>query len=376
MNIILLVKENNIVIRTEQIMPKTEFKAPQKSYFAAANGYSGFRSYFDEIFDPKKFSHVFILKGGPGTGKSTFMKNFITYFQNRGFECEAIFCSSDPHSLDGAIIHNQGKSVAIVDGTAPHLTDGKIPGAIDEIINLGAYWNEASLYERRKEIIKYNEEKTHHYKRAYEYLSFAGYTNDRIAKIILSAYNKKDHALVKNLIPKFQAINRGRNKSIMLFASFGKYGYNRFSLQRHNETKGISICGNKLCASLFLSNLHNELSRHDIPHTKIPSPFSDEIIEEIIIGDNDYIFSSYEDFDEKIDSNDFFDPRILSDEEEALLRYEKVNSEFIEYAQNEFALASKAHFILEDIYIKSMTFSKTEELIDDVILKSEKILSK
>ena len=35
-----------------------------KAYFAAANGYSGFRSLFGEIFDPERFGRTFIIKGG------------------------------------------------------------------------------------------------------------------------------------------------------------------------------------------------------------------------------------------------------------------------------------------------------------------------
>jgi Mrp family chromosome partitioning ATPase len=46
-----------------------------KKFFAAANTEMGFRSLFDEIFAPEKFRRIYILKGGPGTGKSTLMRN-------------------------------------------------------------------------------------------------------------------------------------------------------------------------------------------------------------------------------------------------------------------------------------------------------------
>ena len=39
-------------------------------YFAAANTYKGFISYFDTVFDPEKVSRLYVLKGGPGTGKT------------------------------------------------------------------------------------------------------------------------------------------------------------------------------------------------------------------------------------------------------------------------------------------------------------------
>ena len=84
---------------------KTEFK-----YFAAANGYKGFKSYFPTIFNPREYDKIFILKGGPGTGKSTIMKSIANELYDNGAKVESIHCSSDPQSLDGVIIdYNQKK---------------------------------------------------------------------------------------------------------------------------------------------------------------------------------------------------------------------------------------------------------------------------
>ena len=107
-----------------------------KEYFAAANGFNGFRSYFGEIFNRCDFSRVYILKGGPGTGKSTLMKRIRGEFSSK-LRCESILCSSDPKSLDGIIIEKGSNRVAILDGTSPHEEDARFPGAVDEIINLG-----------------------------------------------------------------------------------------------------------------------------------------------------------------------------------------------------------------------------------------------
>ena len=46
-----------------------------KKFFAAANSFNGFVSYFDCIFDSKDFSKIYVLKGGPGTGKSSLMRS-------------------------------------------------------------------------------------------------------------------------------------------------------------------------------------------------------------------------------------------------------------------------------------------------------------
>ena len=105
-----------------------------KKYFAAANGYDGFISYFDKVFDPRDFTKIYILKGGPGTGKSSLMRKILTIAEGHGAICEAILCSSDKDSLDGIICKNGDKQIAVIDGTAPHERDTVLPGAVDELI--------------------------------------------------------------------------------------------------------------------------------------------------------------------------------------------------------------------------------------------------
>ena len=56
--------------------------------FAAANGYLGFKSYFREVFKPSLLSRLYILKGGPGTGKSSYMKKIFSVFKEKGYHCE------------------------------------------------------------------------------------------------------------------------------------------------------------------------------------------------------------------------------------------------------------------------------------------------
>ena len=63
--------------------------------------------------------------------------------------------------------------MAIIDGTAPHMIDPKIPGVFDEIINLGLYLDEEQLIPYKEEILKANKGKARYYKSAYHYLKAA-----------------------------------------------------------------------------------------------------------------------------------------------------------------------------------------------------------
>ena len=107
----------------------------EQHYFAAANTSAGFVSFFDSVFDPKLLKKMYILKGGPGVGKSTLMKNAALAARKNGFHPIFYHCSSDPKSLDGLLIPETGK--AVLDGTAPHTVDPRYAGAKEEIVPLG-----------------------------------------------------------------------------------------------------------------------------------------------------------------------------------------------------------------------------------------------
>ena len=45
------------------------------NFFLGANSGSGFQNLFSEIMDPETAFDIMILKGGPGVGKNTFMRD-------------------------------------------------------------------------------------------------------------------------------------------------------------------------------------------------------------------------------------------------------------------------------------------------------------
>ncbi len=87
-------------------------------YFLGANAPGGFYSLYDQLIVPESARAVYILKGGPGCGKSTLMRTVGAMVGIAGHQAEYILCSGDPDSLD-AVVFPQLR-VALVDGTAPH----------------------------------------------------------------------------------------------------------------------------------------------------------------------------------------------------------------------------------------------------------------
>ncbi len=142
-------------------------KKEQVEFFAAANTADGFVSFFDEVFFSPRIEQRYIIKGGPGTGKSSLMRRIARRAADSGFEVEYYYCSSDTDSLDGIIIDSR---VAVFDGTAPHSYDTVIAGARDEIVNLGDFWDSAALRGRVCEIEALAKDKKRAYSEAYGYL--------------------------------------------------------------------------------------------------------------------------------------------------------------------------------------------------------------
>ena len=74
-------------------------------FFLGSNTPEGFVSLFDEITGLYKDYVSYVIKGGPGTGKSTLMKKCAAEASLLEPYLERIHCSSDPNSLDLSLIH-------------------------------------------------------------------------------------------------------------------------------------------------------------------------------------------------------------------------------------------------------------------------------
>lgn len=121
-----------------------------RALFPGAMGPDGFISCFDHLIDDAVLKRKLILKGGPGVGKSTFMRRLHAALCDGSQPSTLYFCSGDPDSLDAVALPDHG--LLILDGTAPHIVDPQIPGARDSLINLGECLDEAAMRPRLSHI--------------------------------------------------------------------------------------------------------------------------------------------------------------------------------------------------------------------------------
>lgn len=143
----------------------------ERHYFPGNNTPQGFYSYYSHILGQREANRIICIKGGPGTGKSTFMRRIGEEFAMEGEDVDFLHCSADENSLDGIVLHQ--RKAALIDGTSPHVTDPVSPGAVDKIVNLGEYWDEEGIAVRKDEIIAYSEETSMWYRICYNYLNAA-----------------------------------------------------------------------------------------------------------------------------------------------------------------------------------------------------------
>jgi len=196
-------------------------------YFAACNSENGFHSFYSDVFT-EELSRVVIIKGGPGTGKSSLMHRAADRAEERGYTVEEICCSSDPDSLDGIIARTEHDSIAILDGTAPHVTEMTLPGARDEILYVGDFWSSAKLRSQRDIITRDCRTRTELYRRLYRYLQAAGQCSRNMESAVENCLDTvKLQETVTRILSKYPA-GLGYSQKIMLTSSLGMKGACRF----------------------------------------------------------------------------------------------------------------------------------------------------
>ena len=198
----------------------------QVGFYLAANSGKGFFSLFDELHNPHENWKLYIIKGGPGTGKSSLMRKIADFAFESGLFVEYIYCSSDPDSLDGVIIPEL--KVSICDGTSPHVIEPKYPGVSEILINLGEYWDNDKIEKGRDHIITLTDCNKSLHRRASRYISAAGAAvneNDRIFATMINI-EKVDNFVTRFISRNISCDNSVGNEKKRFISGFTPKGYN------------------------------------------------------------------------------------------------------------------------------------------------------
>ena len=172
-------------------------------FFCAAITENGFFDGFSEVFNEKRLRRLYVIKGASGVGKSTLMRKIANEGERRGLMVDHIYCSSDPKSLDGAVVGDIG----IIDGTPPHTYEPKMAGAFETLVDLGRFWDSDKLSPYRDELFELAERKREAFSRIYELMAIYGHTAALLNGELSAMY---DRTKVRNYIHSL--VNRKLSK--------------------------------------------------------------------------------------------------------------------------------------------------------------------
>jgi len=331
-------------------------------FFAGGNTACGFYSCFPDILPASQQKRMYYIKGGPGTGKSTLMKQVAQAAQSRGHETVFFHCSSDPDSLDGISLPKLG--IAMMDATAPHVYDPVIPGARDKLLSLGDYLDEKALAPHAGTIDRIQKEISARFARCYRYLA--------AAEQVYGAAPAGEENGVKATQTAAEWIKKlplrgGRGRVRRLFASaFTPKGkIDVFPFEAFERLTTLE-CPFGAYAPGLLCTLSREAAARGLDVVELLDPLSPGRIAHVVIPDHGLAFcTGQRSTGEWMEAERVFDRTAADEKEQSFDRnaYELLCQRAVE----QLCGAKNLHDELESYYVRHMDFAGWQRVLDSVV---------
>jgi len=348
-------------------------KGKIRKIFPGANTSNGFYSYFDYII-PKHVNRIFCLKGGPGVGKSSLMKKVARDFSERGYDVEVFPCSSDPSSLDAVVVKKL--KIVLLDATAPHVVDPKIPGAIDEIVNFGDFWNVDNLEKNKEEVVECNKEIGECFQRAFKYLKaaepiFYDIESKNMDMMDFGKLNKFTDEFMEEIFKGIENKDELSDPRHLFGTAITLIGHIDYSDSLLQDAKKVYYLDGKIGygKTTFLKRIYDKAILKGLKVEVFHYPLIPEKIESIMIIDLGIAITTSSLFKDKdaINLGKFIDKEKIDNHKEELEVDEKILDELINYAISNLKKAKSNHDVIESYYIPNMDFDKVNQLKEELI---------
>ena len=125
-------------------------KTGVRHYFAEGMTTRGYISLLPNMMP--SWQRVYVLLGGPGTGKSTLIKVIGLELLDRGYDVDFLRSVRDPNSMAGFIMPQMG--LAMLDAMEVSPIRWRAPGVIEKFIDFNIFCDELKLEKQRSQIFK------------------------------------------------------------------------------------------------------------------------------------------------------------------------------------------------------------------------------
>ncbi len=362
-------------------------------YFAGGNTADGFVSFFPYILPATKCNHMYYIKGGPGVGKSSMMRQIGELMELKGYTVEYFDCSGDPDSIDAITIsttdrNGQNVKIGFIDATAPHSYDPVVPGARDTLISLGDYLDEVALEPYQNEIQGLVNKCSAIYRQCYAYLNAAGSVlrtcqqyewNDRavraFANELLLKYVVQERESQENMSENTLSTTDKMAAPRHLFAE--AYTHKGFISHLESlpcvETIAFDVPIGQ-SADKLLSALLDEMLMRGIEVIALHEPLRPALLAHLYLPKQEILFTSSPAYRDKISLKDLCQPNAnvkgsICDAEtfDAEAFNAELYEQLIEQAIQQLRHAKAAHDELETYYVKNMDFENWQKKLDDIL---------
>ncbi|MDD3612211.1 MAG: PRK06851 family protein [Caldicoprobacterales bacterium] len=357
--------------------------------FPGSNTSRGYYSFFNNIIT-RGARRIYIIKGGPGTGKSTLMRAVGQRFLDLGYDLEYHHCSSAPDSLDALVI--PGLKVGLLDGTAPHAIEPEMPGAVDQIINIDDYLSGDLILNHKGQIQANFDQTKRFFKTAYSLLTESKQAYDEYSSYVSesldrSRYYKISRILLESIFSDIGVEGRQEPQSRQLFAAaitpLGFVDYLETILDKDMRVysiKGVPGTGVKG----LIGRIADEATERGLYTLRFHCPYEPEKLDMVIIPSlTTAVLNSSQPhhFDikklesvqiiEDVDLNTCIQKTKLYPYEDLMQDARKRYNSLIDKAVAALARAMEAHDRNEAYYVKAMDFKgldkKKEEIIEQIM---------
>ncbi len=334
--------------------------------FAGINTGHGYVPLLKELI--KGAEEVYIIKGTPGSGKSTLMKRLLADAKEKGEKSMVIHCSSDPDSLDG--VYFIDRKIAVVDGTPPHVVDVEIPVLRDHLVDIMQYCDRDSLLLSSSRLNELQSAKKESYAKAYSSLYALGVIEKASSDAAEECFDGEKIRRAASLFTKKRFSGNGKSAVLPMECVCGKGIIRR-------KPEGIfstfTVCDRHGTSAFFMRHLCRCLEERSVSFAVIPSPVDDRTPDAVFLPDEGLfvVTDRYEktQCERRIDMLRFAEKDKLKEMKSRLGLYAKLSSSLLDDAVREMKKASGFHSEMEKIYSSAFDFSRLDDVYEGLRAK-------